>query len=129
MVNVILLVTALLLLLLLLIKFGSARLRESDIHPISPKTPAPQYQPIDRIKRMGKIEDYSRDRAAYGNKEALAPLLFLYCWSHARVFGKTLVHEFLISYSHIELSLLFSRQCNYKCTMCMRREKLEIVKH
>ena len=40
-------------------------LLESDIHPISPKTPAPQYQPIDRKKRKGKrVEDYSRDRAA-----------------------------------------------------------------
>ena len=53
----------LLLLLLLLKRVGSARLRESD--PISPNTPAPQYQPIDRKKRKGKIvEDYSRDRAA-----------------------------------------------------------------
>ena len=52
-------------LLLLLKKVGSARLRESGIHPISPKTPAPQYQPIDRKKRKGKnVEDYSRDRAA-----------------------------------------------------------------
>ena len=51
--------------ILLLKKVGSARLRESDIHPISPKTPAQQYQPIDRQKRKGKIvEDYSRDRAA-----------------------------------------------------------------
>ena len=41
----------LLLLLLLLKEVGSAKLRESDIHPISPKTPAPQYQPIDRKKR------------------------------------------------------------------------------
>ena len=39
------------LLLLLLKKVGSARLRESDAHPISPNTPAPQYQPIDRKKR------------------------------------------------------------------------------
>ena len=46
-------------------KVSSARLGESDIHPISPKTPAPQYQPIDRKKRKGKrVEDYSRDRAA-----------------------------------------------------------------
>ena len=52
-------------LLSLLKKVGSARLRESDVHPISPKTPAPQYQPIDRKKRKGKrAEDYSRDRAA-----------------------------------------------------------------
>ena len=55
----------LLLLLLLLKKVGTARLRESGIHPISPKTPAQQYQPIDRKKRKGKkVEDYSRDRAA-----------------------------------------------------------------
>ena len=46
-------------------KVDSARLRESDIHPISPRTPAPQYQPIDRKKRKGKrVEDYSRDREA-----------------------------------------------------------------
>ena len=55
--------TLLLLLLLLLLKVSSARMGESDIHPISPKTPAPQ--PIDRKKRKGKrVEDYSRDRAA-----------------------------------------------------------------
>ena len=41
-------------LLLILKKVGSARLRESGIHPISPKTLAPQYQPIDRKKRKGK---------------------------------------------------------------------------
>ena len=53
------------LLLLLLKTVGSARLRESDVHPISPKTPAPHYQPIDRKKRKGKrVEDYSRDKAA-----------------------------------------------------------------
>ena len=55
----------LLLLLLSLKKVSSARQRESDVHPISPKTPAPQYQPIDRKKRKRKrVEDYSRDRAA-----------------------------------------------------------------
>ena len=44
---------------------SSARLGDSDIHPISPKTPGTQYQPIDRKKRKGKrVEDYSRDRAA-----------------------------------------------------------------
>ena len=53
-----------LLLLLFIKKVGSARLN-NDVHPISPKTPAPQYQPIDRKKRKGKrVEDYSRDRAA-----------------------------------------------------------------
>ena len=51
--------------LLLLKEVDSARLRESDIHPISPKTPVPRHQPIDRKKRKGKlVEDYSRDRAA-----------------------------------------------------------------
>ena len=53
------------LLLLLVKKVGSARLRESEVQLISPKTPAPQYQPIDRKKRKGKrVEDYSRGRAA-----------------------------------------------------------------
>ena len=53
------------LLVLLLKKVGSARLRESGIHSISPKTPAPQYQPIDRKKRKRtNVEDYCRDRAA-----------------------------------------------------------------
>ena len=52
-------------LLLLFKKVSSASLGESDIHPFRPKTPAPQYQPIDRKKRKGKrVEDYSRDRAA-----------------------------------------------------------------
>ena len=46
------------------IKRGRQCQAESDIHTISPKTPAPQYQRIDRKKRKGKIEDYSRDRAA-----------------------------------------------------------------
>ena len=56
--------STLLLVLFLLIEVGSARLRESDIHPISSKTPAPQYQPLDRKKRKGKIvKDYSRDPA------------------------------------------------------------------
>ena len=36
-------------------------------------------------------------------------VLFHYCCSHARVLGKTLVHEFPISYSHAEWYLLFSR--------------------
>ena len=47
------------LLLLLLKEVGSAKLRESDVHPISPKTSSPQYQPMDRNTRKGKIvEDY-----------------------------------------------------------------------
>ena len=58
--------TVLLLFLLVLLKKDGSALseRESDIHPISPKTAAPQYQPVDRKKRKGKIvDDYSRDRA------------------------------------------------------------------
>ena len=62
--------------LLLLNDVGSARLRESDVDPMSPKTPAPQYQLIDRKKRKGKIvEDYSRDRAAQANTKTLTLLL------------------------------------------------------
>ena len=37
-----------------------------------------------------------------------SPFYFLFC-SHARVFGKPLLHEFFISYSHTEWYLLFSR--------------------
>ena len=40
-------------LLLLLKKFGTARLGKTDLHPISPKTLAPQYQPMERKKRKG----------------------------------------------------------------------------
>ena len=36
-------------------------------------------------------------------------VLFRSCCSHAVVFGKTLVHEFPMSYSHTEWYLLFSR--------------------
>ena len=43
-----------LLLLLLLKKIGNARLGEGDCHPISQKTPAPHYQPIEEKKRKGK---------------------------------------------------------------------------
>ena len=44
----------LLLLLLLLKKIGNVRPGEGDCHPISPKTPAPHYQPIEEKKRKGK---------------------------------------------------------------------------
>ena len=36
-------------------------------------------------------------------------VLFSSCCFHAQVFGKTLVHEFRISYCHTEWFLLFSR--------------------
>ena len=43
-----------LLLLLLLKNIGNARPGEGDCHPISTKTPAPHYQPIEEKKRKGK---------------------------------------------------------------------------
>ena len=58
-----------LLLLLLLKKVGSARLRESDVHPISPKTSDPQYQPIDRKKRKGKKSRYIYINTKYVKNE------------------------------------------------------------
>ena len=48
------LLLSLLLLLLLLKKIGNARPGEGDCHPISPKTPAPHYQPMEEKKRKGK---------------------------------------------------------------------------
>ena len=46
------------------------------VHPIGPKIPAPQYQPIERKNRKGNtLQDYSRTRAAWANKNALALLL------------------------------------------------------
>ena len=62
-------------LLLLLKEVGSARLGESDLHPISLTTPAPQYRPTDRKKRKGKIVEDKRDRAAQANKKALTLLM------------------------------------------------------
>ena len=47
-------ITAQEILLLLLKKIGNARPGEGDCHPISPKTPAPHYQPIEEKKRKGK---------------------------------------------------------------------------
>ena len=35
-------------------KIGNARPGKGDLHPISPKTPAPHYQPIEEKKRKGK---------------------------------------------------------------------------
>ena len=35
-------------------KIGNARPGEGDWHPISPKTSAPHYQPIEEKKRKGK---------------------------------------------------------------------------
>ena len=35
-------------------KIGNAKPGEGDSHPISPKSPVPQYQPIEEKKRKGK---------------------------------------------------------------------------
>ena len=43
-----------LLLLLLLNEVGSARMGETDLHPISQRTPSPQYQHIEIKKRKEK---------------------------------------------------------------------------
>ena len=40
-------------------------------------------------------------------------ILFNSCCSHARVFGKTLVHQFLISYSHTECFFLLLFLCSF----------------
>ena len=52
--KIILIILEYILLLLLLKKIGNARPGEGDWHPISPKTPAPHYQPIEEKKRKGK---------------------------------------------------------------------------
>ena len=54
------------LLLLLLKEVGSVTLRESDLHSISPKTPARQYQPIDSKKRNGKIVEGKKELSILG---------------------------------------------------------------
>ena len=51
------------------------------------------------------------------------------CCSHAPMFGKTLVHEFLIYYSQSEWYMLFFKLFNYKFTMCILSENVEILVH
>ena len=45
---------------------------ESDLHPVSPKTTALQYQPVERNKIKGKTAEDKRYLAAKANKIALA---------------------------------------------------------
>ena len=54
---------AFIIIIIIIINKGKQCKAGSDIHPISLKTPARQYQPIDR-KKGKRVEDYSRDRAA-----------------------------------------------------------------
>ena len=52
-------------------------------------------------------------------------ILFRSYYSHARAFGKTLVHELPISYSNTEWYLLFSDSATmYKCRMCLLSMRL-----
>ena len=62
-------------LLLLFKKVGKAKLGESDLSIINPKTPAPQYQPIERRKRKGKQKKTNGKRTAYANKKIILALL------------------------------------------------------
>ena len=45
----------------------------------------------------------------------------------AEMFMKIIVHAFHSSYSHTEWYLIFFRQCNYKCTMCIWRGEVETL--
>ena len=54
----------LLLLFLSLKKVDNSRLGVTNLHPISPKIPAPKYQPIQWKKRKGKHSNKKRERAA-----------------------------------------------------------------
>ena len=55
-------------------------------------------------------------------------ILFHFCCSHAQVFAKTFVHEF-ISYSHAEWYLLFFDSFFSNILFCIQREKVEILVH
>ena len=64
------------LLLLLLKEFSNVRQGESRLHSISPKTPAPQYKPIERKKWNGNSRrQKGSEHLDRANKKALA-LLF-----------------------------------------------------
>ena len=55
-------------------------------------------------------------------------VLFRSCCSHARVFGKTLVHEFPMSYCHTEWYLHFFAIRNSLCGQTLRLSKLNKAK-
>ena len=56
---------------------GNARSGESDWYPINPKTPAPEYQQIERKKGKAKQKKTKMQWAALANKKSLAQLLKL----------------------------------------------------
>ena len=47
---------------------------------------------------------------------------------HVRVFGKILAHDFTFPTAILN-GVVFFRNCNYKCTFCIRSEKVEGLKH
>ena len=53
-------------------KVSEARLLKSGLHPISPKTPSPQYQSTEWIAIKGKQYMTNRERTALDNKKALS---------------------------------------------------------
>ena len=48
-------------------------LGESDLHPVSPKTPAPQYRPIERNK--GKTVEDKKGASSLGQLEKIGSAL------------------------------------------------------
>ena len=62
------------LLILLLKRIVNARPGEGDWHPISPKTPAPHYQPIEEKKRKGKSWRQKR-REQLSQQKGIGPAL------------------------------------------------------
>ena len=52
--------------LLLLKDVGAARLDESGLHPISQKTPALKYQPIERKEKRKKIVEDEKRQSSLG---------------------------------------------------------------
>ena len=67
-------VIILLLLLLLLERIGNARPEEGDRHPVSPKTPAPHYQPIKK-KRERENSQRLKRREQLGQQKGIGPAL------------------------------------------------------
>ena len=61
--------------LLLLKRVGSIRLGESDLHPISPKSSAPQYQPIRRKEEKEKVVEDIKEASSLDNLKSIGPAL------------------------------------------------------
>ena len=88
---------------------------------------------------IGRRNFFFRDRFTSFHTHASLPafffcfyILFHTCCSHVRVFGKTLVHEFLISYGHTEWYLRFTRgENNSPCfgtKLCLSKSQASPIK-